>query len=306
MMQPEARVPGHKSGYVAIAGRPNVGKSTLLNAMVGQKISIITHKAQTTRHRILGICNQPDSQIIFVDTPGFHLKQTHAINRYMNKTALSALHDVDIILFMVEAGRWTAEDAALAEKLQTQTQPIIAVINKVDAIADKKLLLQEIERLNQLMKFLAIVPISARSGNGLEGLKSLILERLPVAQPYFDPDQVTDRSLRFLAAEEIREKLFLYVHAELPYALTVEIDDFVEEEKLYRIRATIWVEKKSHKGMVIGKQGAVLKRVGTEAREALQHAFGRKIFLELWVKVKEGWSDDERALQSLGYHNTFQ
>lgn len=298
--------PEHKSGYAAIVGRPNVGKSTLLNAMVGQKISIITHKAQTTRHRILGICSRPDSQIIFVDTPGFHLKQSHAINRYMNKTALSALHDVDVILYMVEAGRWTAEDAALVEKLQAQAKPVIAVINKVDAIGDKKQLLQEIDRLNQLMKFHAIVPISARLGDGLETLKSLVLERLPVAQPYFDSEQVTDRSLRFLAAEEIREKLFLYVHAELPYALTVQIDDFVEEEKLYRIRATVWVERKSHKGMVIGKEGALLKRVGTEARKALQDSFGRKIFLELWVKVKEGWSDDERALQSLGYHDTFQ
>ena len=301
-----AQVPGHKSGYAAIVGRPNVGKSTLLNAMVGQKISIITHKPQTTRHRILGIYSRPDAQIIFVDTPGFHLKQSHAINRYMNKAALSALHDVDVILFVVEAGRWTREDAALAEKLREQAQPVIAVINKVDAVADKRELLQEIERLNALMKFEAIVPISARSGDGLETLRSLVLERLPVAQPYFDPEQVTDRSLRFLAAEEIREKLFLYVHAELPYALTVQIEDFVEEEKLYRIRATVWVERKSHKGMVIGKEGALLKRVGTEARKSLQESFGRKIFLELWVKVKEGWSDDERALQSLGYHDTFQ
>lgn len=305
-MSSDSQVSGHKSGYAAIVGRPNVGKSTLLNAMVGQKISIITHKPQTTRHRILGICSRPDFQIIFVDTPGFHLKQSHAINRYMNKAALSALHDVDVILFVVEAGRWTREDEALGEKLKAQAQPIIAVINKVDALADKKLLLQEIERLNQLMKFHAIVPISARKEDGLDLLQSLILERLPIAQPYFDPEQVTDRSLRFLAAEEIREKLFLHVHAELPYALTVEIDDFIEEEKLYRIRATIWVEKKSHKGMVIGNKGMLLKRVGTEAREALQQSFGRKIFLELWVKVKEGWSDDERALQSLGYHNTFQ
>ncbi|HEX5057684.1 MAG TPA: GTPase Era [Gammaproteobacteria bacterium] len=299
-------VPEHKSGYAAIVGRPNVGKSTLLNALVGQKISIITHKPQTTRHRILGIYSRPDAQIIFVDTPGFHLKQSHAINRYMNKAALSALHDVDVILFVVEAGRWTREDAALAEKLQEQTQPVIAVINKVDVVADKRQLLEEIERLNRLMKFQAIVPISAQSGDGLDTLRSLALERLPAGEPYFDPEQVTDRSLRFLAAEEIREKLFLHVHAELPYALTVQIDDFTEEEKLYRIRATVWVERKSHKGMVIGKDGALLKRVGTEARKSLQDSFGRKIFLELWVKVKEGWSDDERALQSLGYHDSFQ
>jgi GTP-binding protein Era len=304
MIPSDAKTDGHKSGYAAIVGRPNVGKSTLLNAMVGQKISIITHKPQTTRHRILGICSRPDSQIIFVDTPGFHLDQSHAINRYMNKAALSALHDVDVILFVVEAGRWTREDEALMEKLKAQQQPVIAVINKVDAVADKTQLLLEIERINQLMKFEAIVPVSARKEKGLDVLNSLILERLPVAHPYYDAEQVTDRSLRFLAAEEIREKLFLHVHAELPYALTVEIDEFVEDEKLYRIRATIWVEKKSHKGMVIGQNGALLKRVGTEARESLQHSFGRKIFLELWVKVKEGWSDDERALQSLGYHNT--
>ncbi|HEY3488378.1 MAG TPA: GTPase Era [Gammaproteobacteria bacterium] len=298
--------PGHKSGYVAIVGRPNVGKSTLLNAMVGQKISIITHKAQTTRHRILGIHSRPGAQIIFVDTPGFHLQQSRAINRYMNKTALSALHDVDIILFTLEAGHWTEEDRVLSEKLQGRTQPVIAVLNKVDTIPDKKQLLTEIERLSQLMKFDAIVPLSAHSGDGLDVLQSLILERLPVSQPYFDSEQVTDRSLRFLAAEEIREKLFLHVHAELPYALTVEIESFIEEEKLYRIGGVIWVEKKSHKGMVIGKQGALLKRVGTQARQSLQKTFGKKIFLELWVKVKEGWSDDERALQSLGYHDTSQ
>jgi GTPase len=298
-------VSGHKSGYAAIVGRPNVGKSTLLNAMVGQKVSITTHKPQTTRHRILGIYSRPDAQIIFVDTPGFHLKESHAINRYMNKAALSSLHDVDVILFVIEAGRWTHEDEALAEKLKAQTRPVIAVVNKVDAVADKRELLQEIDRLNRLMKFEAIVPVSARAGDGLETLRSLVLERLPLAPPYFDPEQVTDRSLRFLAAEEIREKLFLYVHAELPYGLTVEIEQFIEEEKLYRIRATIWVEKKSHKGMVIGKDGMLLKRIGTEARKALQQSFGRKIFLELWVKVKEGWSDDERALQSLGYHDTF-
>lgn len=301
-----AQVSDHKSGYAAIVGRPNVGKSTLLNALVGQKISITTHKPQTTRHRILGIYSRPDAQIIFVDTPGFHLKEAHAINRYMNKAALSSLYDVDIILFVIEAGRWTREDAALAEKLQSQKQPVIAVINKVDAVSDKRELLQEIERLDKLMKLEAIVPISARKGDGLETLRSLVLERLPPAPPYFDPEQVTDRSLRFLAAEEIREKLFLHVHAELPYALTVEIEQFIEEEKLYRIRATVWVEKMSHKGMVIGKNGVLLKRVGTEARKALQQSFGRKIFLELWVKVKEGWSDDERALQSLGYHDTFQ
>jgi GTP-binding protein Era len=299
------KISEHKSGYAAIVGRPNVGKSTLLNAMVGHKVSIITHKPQTTRHQILGIYSQENAQIIFIDTPGFHLKQPHAINRYMNKAALSVLHDADVILFVMQAGRWTEEDQALLDKLAEVQRPVIAVPNKVDLVPDKTQLLTFMEQLNERMKFHTMVPISAKTSDGLQLLQGIILECLPAAPAHFDKDQITDRSLRFLAAEEIREKLFLQVHAELPYSTTVEIEDFKEEEKIYRIRAVIWVEKASHKGMVIGKDGERLKAIGSKARKSMEKAFGKKVFLETWVKVKEGWSDDERALQSLGYQNKF-
>lgn len=292
-----------KSGYIAIVGRPNVGKSTLLNGLVGQKISITTHKPQTTRHKILGIKTTGRYQMIFVDTPGFHLGESRAINRYMNRTALSALHDVDAVLFVVEAGRWKAEDQSLLEKIPAGPMPVIAVINKVDAVRDKKALLPFLAELAGRFAFDALLPVSARNGEGLDRLEQVIGDCLPQAPAYFDAEQVTDKSQRFLAAEIIREKLYLAMQQELPYALTVEIEAFSEEPDINNISAVIWVEKSRHKGMVIGKGGAGLKGVGQAARKAMEALFEKKVFLQLWVKVKSDWSDDERALQSLGYRD---
>lgn len=292
-----------KSGYVAIVGRPNVGKSTLLNTLVGQKISIATHKPQTTRHKILGIKTTGHYQMIFVDTPGFHLGETRAINRYMNRAALSALRDVDVVLFVIEAGRWKAEDQALLEKIPDSGVPVIAVVNKVDSVRDKKELLPFMAALAERFAFHALLPVSARNREGVDQLERVIGDRLPRAPAYFDADQVTDKSLRFLTAEIIREKLYLALRQELPYSLTVEIEAFSEEPELNSISAVIWVEKSSHKGMVIGKQGQGLKAVGKAARKAMEALFEKKVFLQLWVKVKTDWSDDERALQSLGYRD---
>lgn len=292
-----------KSGYIAIAGRPNVGKSTLLNALVGQKISITTHKPQTTRHKVLGIKTTEHFQMVFVDTPGFHLGESRALNRYMNRAALSALHEVDVVLFVVEAGRWKVEDQSLLEKVPNNQGPVIAVVNKVDAVSDKKELLPYIAELASRFTFHALLPVSARDGEGLDRLEEIIGECLPQAPAYFDADQVTDKSQRFLAAEIIREKLYLVLRQELPYALTVEIEAFSEEPEINHISAVIWVEKNSHKGMVIGKRGAGLKAVGQAARKAMEELFEKKVFLQLWVKVKSDWSDDERALRSLGYQD---
>ncbi|HEX7027336.1 MAG TPA: GTPase Era [Gammaproteobacteria bacterium] len=290
-----------KSGYIAIVGRPNVGKSTLLNALVGQKISITTHKPQTTRHKILGIKTAEHYQMIFVDTPGFHLVETRAINRYMNRAALSALHDVDVVLFVVEAGRWKAEDQSLLEKVAGSRVPVIALVNKVDKVSDKKELLPYMAQLAGRFEFHSLLPVSARNREGLDRLEKMVGDCLPQAPAYFDAEQVTDKSQRFLAAEIIREKLFLALQQELPYSLTVEIESFSEEPQINNISAVIWVEKNSHKGMVIGKQGAGLKSVGQSARKAMENLFEKKVFLQLWVKVKSDWSDDERALRSLGY-----
>lgn len=292
-----------KSGYIAIVGRPNVGKSTLLNTLVGQKISITTHKPQTTRHRILGIKTTERYQMIFVDTPGFHLGETRAINRYMNRAALSALHGVDIVLFVVEAGRWKTEDQSLLDKIPVDQAPVIAIVNKVDSVSDKRELLPFMATLAQRFAFHALLPVSARKGEGLNQLEKLIDGCLPQAPAYFDADQITDKSLRFLAAEIIRERLYLAMQQELPYSLTVEIEAFSEEPNINNISAVIWVEKTSHKGMVIGKRGAGLKAVGQAARKAMEELFDKKVFLQLWVKVKSDWSDDERALRSLGYQD---
>ncbi len=291
----------YRSGFIAIVGRPNVGKSTLTNALVGQKISITTHKPQTTRHQILGIKTSDDWQMLFVDTPGFHLGQNKAINQYMNKAALAALQDVDLVLMVLQAGTWTDEDQALLKKLSNVAAPVIAVVNKVDLVPDKTKLLPYLENLNSEYAFATLVPLSAAKRQGIDVLQQEIVERLPLGHPYYDEEQITDKSLRFLAAERIREKLFLTLHDELPYALTVEIEEFVEEAKINRISAVIWVEKPGHKGIVIGKKGENLKLVGRMARESMEGLFDKKVFLQLWVKVKAGWSDDERALQSLGY-----
>ncbi len=290
-----------RCGYIALIGRPNVGKSTLLNHLLGQKISITSRKPQTTRHRILGIKTTDAAQFIFVDTPGMHKPVGKAINRMLNRAALDALTDVDVILFLVEAGDWQEEDELVLERLRAQQAPVILVVNKVDRIADKQQLLPLLQEFSSRHEFAAVLPVSALKSVNLAELEQSISGLLPQADPCYGEDEITDRSQRFLAAEFIREKLFRRLGQELPYGLTVEIERFKQEGQLARIHALIWVEKASQKPIVIGRQGSVLKSVGREARLEMERLFGGKVHLEMWVKVKEGWADDERALRSLGY-----
>lgn len=292
---------GARCGFVAIVGRPNVGKSTLLNALIRHKISITSPRPQTTRHNLLGIRNLPLGQIIYVDTPGLHHNAGKAMNRYMNRSAMAALTDVDCIVFVVEALRWTAEDTSVLEHLAKLPVPVIAAANKVDQVSDKKNLLPWLQTLAQRMAFGAIVPVSARQRENIQELEGEVVARLPVHEALFPADQLTDRSERFLAAEIVREKLTRRLGKELPYALTVEIERFETQAHIARIAAVIWVERAGQKAIVIGKGGAVLKKVGEQARHDMEGLFGGKVFLQLWVKVREGWSDDERALRSLGY-----
>ena len=291
----------HRCGYVAVVGRPNVGKSTLVNRLVGHKFSITSRKAQTTRHRLLGIKSRRDAQILYVDTPGLHAGAGRALNRYMNRAASGALVGVDLIVFLVEAGRWTDDDAHVLEKLRGADAPIVAVINKIDTIKNKQELLPFIQGLAQRARFLDVVPVSALQGTSTDRLEQVLVAALPKRAALYDEDQFTDRSERFLAAEMVREKLTERLGQELPYRLSVEIEAFQSEDRLLRIGAVIWVERSSQKGIVIGRQGRVLKAVGGEARKDMEALFGKKVFLELWVKVKEDWSNDEQALQRLGY-----
>jgi GTP-binding protein Era len=290
-------------GYVAIVGRPNVGKSTLLNTLLGQKISITARKPQTTRHRILGIKTDERAQVIYVDTPGIHGNSRVALNRYMNRAATSALQDVDVILFVVEASTWSDQDEFVLTKLSSVEVPVILVLNKVDKVKEKENLLLQLEKLAGKMKFTQLIPVSARNGEGIEALEKAVIGLLPASAPFFPEDQITDRSERFLAAEFIREKLMRSLGEEVPYALTVEIERFEDQGNLKNIHAVIWVARPGHKGIVIGKGGSLLKRIGEQARKDMERAFDCKVFLQLWVKVKEGWADDERALRSLGYHD---
>ncbi len=288
-------------GLVALVGRPNVGKSTLLNRILGQKVSITSRRPQTTRHRILGIKTEDQVQVVYVDTPGLHQGGKRAMNRYMNRAASDALQDVDVVVFVVEGTRWTDEDELVLDKVRHARCPVILAINKIDRIADKQTLLPYLQQLSTRMDFAHVIPLSAKGGSQVDELEQLVKALLPESTPFYPEDQITDRSLRFMAAELVREKLFRKLGKELPYGITVEIEQFKEEEGLYRIHALIWVERASQKAIVIGKQGALLREVGREAREDMERAFGQKVFLQTWVKVKEGWADDERALRSLGY-----
>lgn len=290
-----------RAGYAALLGRPNVGKSTLLNRLIGQKISITAPKPQTTRHVILGIQTLPEAQIVYVDTPGLHRQGRRAMNRYLNRSAASVLGYVDVVIFLIEALRWTAEDEDVRQRLTEFAGPVVLAVNKVDRIADKSQLLPFLQERAAQQAFAEIVPLAAINGDNVAALEQAIIRLLPEQDFLFPEDQITTASERFLAAELIREKLTRLLRAELPYALTVEIERFVEEESLARIHALIWVERASQKGIVIGEKGAVLREAGRQARQDLERLLGRKVFLETWVKVREGWSDDERALQSLGY-----
>jgi GTPase len=290
-----------RCGYVAIIGRPNVGKSTLLNHILGRKIAITSRKPQTTRHRLLGIKTQDNRQTIYVDTPGLHQEAKKALNRYMNRAASSVIHDVDTIVFIIEALKWQGDDEWILKKLAKSTIPVILVINKIDKLTDKNALLPFIDKVKTKFTFSAILPISALKNDNINQLEKIIGDFLPENRHLFPDDQVTDVSERFIAGELIREKLMKSLGQELPYAATVQIEDFQELESLIRISAIIWVEKISQKAIVIGKDGSVLKKVGTLARKDMEMLFAKKIFIRLWVKVKESWSDNERILRSLGY-----
>jgi GTP-binding protein Era len=288
-------------GYVAIIGRPNVGKSTLLNCILGQKLSITSHKAQTTRHAILGIKTRPEGQILFTDTPGIHRRGSGALNRYLNRTARSAIGDTDLVLFVVEALRWTEEDALALETLATAAVPAMAVINKVDGVADKQALLPYLQALAGRYPFRELFPVSATRGDGIEDLERAVIAALPEAEPQFPEDQVTDRSERFFAAELLREQLVQRYGEELPYRTTVEIERFADEGGRYRIDALIWVERPGQKAILIGHRGEAMKATATQARLEMQKLFGCPVHLEVWVKVKKSWSSDEAALARLGY-----
>jgi len=295
-----------KSGYVAIVGRPNVGKSTLLNFIVGQKLSITADKPQTTRHQILGVKSTDNTQVVYVDTPGIHTGGKKAINRYMNKAATSITEDVDVIVFIVQALKWTDEDQSVLNKLKQTKLPLILAVNKIDWITDKARLLPYLQQLQEKHNFTDIIPISAQKGTHVKELEELIEKYLSEGMPFFPDDQLTDRSVRFLSAEIIREKLVRELGEELPYQTTVEIESFKEEENLVRIHATVLVETKGQKTIVIGKKGERLKSISTSARIDIEKLLDEKVFLRIWVKVRKGWSDDEQALLSLGYTDTDQ
>ena len=288
-------------GYVAIVGRPNVGKSTLLNRLLGRKISITSRKAQTTRHSLLGIHTRGAFQTLYVDTPGMSGVKARALNRFMDREAMRVLRDVDLVLLVIERDRWQPRDEAALARLEKLPVPVLLVINKIDRLKDKRRLLPLMAESAKKREFAAIVPVSAESGEGAERLQEVIEGLLPPGPKLFDDDQITDRSSRFLAAETLREKLTRLLGEELPHALAVQIDEYAEDEKGIAIHATIFVERDSQKPIVLGRGGERIKRIGTEARLDLQRWLERPVTLRTWVKVREGWSDDERALRSLGY-----
>jgi GTP-binding protein Era len=292
---------GRRSGTVAIVGRPNVGKSTLLNRILGQKLVITCHKAQTTRHAVLGIKTREEGQIVFVDTPGIHDRGDSALNRYLNRAARAAVVDVDMALFVVEALRWTDEDAKALAAITAEGVPAIAVVNKVDTVKDKTRLLPYLQTLGARHPFLAVVPVSATSGTQIEELESTILAALPEGESAYPDDQITDRSERFFAAELLREQLMQRYGEELPYQTTVQIERFEDEGGRYRIHALIWVQRPGQKAIVIGNRGEALKAAASQARLEMQKLFGCPVHLEVWVKVKKSWSSDEAALAALGY-----
>ena len=290
-----------KVGYVALVGRPNAGKSTLLNHLVGQKICITSRRPQTTRHRIHGIKTTPAGQAIFVDTPGIHAGQKKAMNRYLNKTASSALAGVDVIVWVVDSWKWHEENEVVLAQLRNVTCPVILAVNKIDQCEDKEALLPFLDVASKRFGFAAMVPIAALKNINLDRLEEAIMGLLPEGGLIFPEDQVTDRTERFFAAEIIREKLIRSLGQEVPHAIAVQIESYKEEQKLTRIHAIIWVEREGQKAIVIGKEGEVLKKVGQRAREEMEKMFERKVYLNLWVKVKKGWSDNEGVMQSLGY-----
>ena len=290
-----------RCGYVAIIGRPNVGKSTLLNTLMGRKISIISAKPQTTRNQILGIKTNEAIQVVYIDTPGLHHAEKRAMNRYMNRLASSVIIDADVIVFLVEATGWNDDDDMILKKISSTNAPVLLVINKVDKLKDKKLLLPVIEKYKEKFNFTHIVPISAQRAINIDSLEKTIMQMLPEGVHLFSDEQITDKNTPFQVAERIREKLISHTGQELPYSTTVVVDSMQEKEGLLHISAVIWVEREGQKPIVIGKNGERLKSIGTAARKDIVKLLGRKIFLHLWVKVKSNWTNDERVLGSLGF-----
>ncbi len=294
-------------GMIAIVGRPNVGKSTILNRILGQKVSITSRKPQTTRHRIMGIDTLGNKQAIYVDTPGLHIEEKRAINKLMNRAAASSFADVSLVLFVVEGTRWTDDDEMVLEKIKQSGKEAWLVVNKTDKVEDQAELLDTLNKLNEKFTFTHVLPVSAKQNRQIDHLQKMIFDQLPASEFYFPDDYITDRSSRFLAAEIIREKLMRFTGDELPYSVTVEIEQFkLTENGVYHIHGLILVERASQKPMIIGKKGSHLKTIGAEARKDMESLFDNKVFLELWVKVKSGWADDERALRSLGYEEDYR
>jgi len=294
---------GYRSGYIAIVGRPNVGKSTLLNKILGLHLSITSRKPQTTRHRLLGIKTTDKYQAIYIDTPGLHKGYTGAIHRYMNQEATTALEGVDVVVFLLDGMKWTEEDDFVLQNVKRTGVTTLLVLNKIDLLKDKDRLLPYLEQVSQKMEFAEVIPISADKGTNVNALEDKIASYLHQSPAYFDEEQLTDKSDRFLAAELIREQLMRLLGQELPYSVTVEIEAFEEQAKIIKISALIWTERKNQKSIIIGQKGQQLKEVGKISRLSMERLFNKKVFLKLWVKVKEGWSNDERALKSLGYHD---
>jgi len=290
-----------RSGYAVLVGRPNVGKSTLLNRLLGQKLAITSHKPQTTRHRILGIKSREDGQIVFVDTPGIHERGNKAMSHYLNRTAHTALIDVNVAVFVVQALAWTSEDERVLSAVVKAGVPTILAVNKVDLVEPKEKLLPFLQTLAERHSFVDVIPVSASRGDNADALMQAVLDRLPEGEPVFPEDQITDRSERFFAAELLREQLIRRYHRELPYAITVEIERFEEEDGRYLIGAVIWVEREGQRAILLGKGGQAMKETATAARKAMNDFFQTRVHLEVWIKVKKSWSSDEAGLSRLGY-----
>lgn len=291
-----------RSGMVSIVGRPNVGKSSLLNTLVGRKVSIVSHKPQTTRHQIQGVVNLDDAQLVFVDTPGLHQKQTRQLNRLMNETAAASLYDVDVVVFVVESGRWTDEDQAVLQRLKglNPATPVGLVLNKIDRVKDREDLLPQLQKLGALHDFAFVVPLSALKRSNTKALLEELAKRLPEGPPLYPEDMQVGYDDAFLVSEIVREKLTRTLHQELPYSLTVSVEQYEREGRMDRIDAVIWVEREGQKKIVIGEDGSALKLVGTKARMELERLLGRKVFLKLWCRVRENWSDDMKSLKQFG------
>lgn len=292
-----------KSGYVALIGRPNVGKSTLLNYLIGQKLSITSRRPQTTRHRIIGIKTTDLTQIVFVDTPGIHRTEQKALNRRLNQTAQATLTGVDVVVWLNDSMQWRDDDELVLEKLKALSVPVILVVNKIDLVEDKASCLPFLQATSERYEFAELIPISALKATNVEALEKAIINLLPEGELIYPEDQITDRSERFFIAEIIREKLTRTLSKELPYALTIEIESFEESENLVSISAIIWVEREGQKRIVIGDKGGVLKKIGERSRIDIEQMLEKKVFLNLWVKVKSGWSDNERMINALGYQD---